>query len=169
MTLDQLRAFVAVVEQGSIRAASRTLGIAQSGLTQQIRRLERSLNALLFVRATSGVVLTQDGNTLLSRARIILGECERAEQEFSHLQGKLTGTIALGASAEACARLLPVPLRQLRATHPAVNIHVASGPSALLLSGIREGKLDFAVTLVSPGSDMRFGETVHVEPVTEPI
>lgn len=154
MTLDQLRAFVIVVEQGSIRAASRALGIAQSGLTQQIRRLENSLNTTLFVRGNSGVILTPDGNTLLIRARIILGECERAEQEFNHHKQELIGNINLGASAEACARLLPVPLSQIRARHPKVRIHITSGPSSTLLSGIREGKLDFSVTLVSPRSDM---------------
>ncbi|MDS1140445.1 LysR substrate-binding domain-containing protein [Pusillimonas sp. SM2304] len=154
MTLDQLRAFVTVVEQGSIRAASRALGIAQSGLTQQIRRLERSLNTTLFVRGNSGVILTPDGNTLLTRAHIILGECARVEQEFNHHKRELSGNIHLGASAEACARLLPVPLAQLRTRHPNVRIHISSGPSSTLLSGIREGKLDFAVTLVSPRSDM---------------
>jgi DNA-binding transcriptional LysR family regulator len=154
MTLDQLRAFVTVVEQGSIRAASRALDIAQSGLTQQIRRLERSLGATLFIRGNSGVVLTADGNTLLTRARIILGECDRAEQEFSHRKQELTGNIDLGASSEACARMLSVPLAQMRERHPKVRIHITSGPSSTVLSGIREGKLDFAATLVSPRSDM---------------
>ncbi|OZI34194.1 hypothetical protein CAL29_11655 [Bordetella genomosp. 10] len=154
MTLDQLRAFVAIVEQGSIRAGSRILGIAQSGLTQQIRRLERSLNATLFVRAQSGVVLTPEGSCLLARARIILGECDRAEQEFGYFNGELTGALSVGGSAEACARLFPVPLRQLRTDHPAVRVHIASGPSSMLLTGIREGKLDFSVTLVSARSDM---------------
>lgn len=154
MTLDQLRAFVAIVEHGSIRAGARSLGIAQSGLTQQLRRLEHSLGTTLFVRASSGVVLTDHGHTLLARARIILGECHRAEQEFSHLKGELAGSISVGASSEACARLVPAALQQLRWAYPKVQVHLASGPSAALLSGIREGRLDFAVTLVSQASDM---------------
>jgi len=154
MTLDQLRAFVAIVEHGSIRAAARHLGIAQSGLTQQLHRLERSLSATLFTRASTGVLLTPQGDTLLARARIILGECHRTEQEFDYLRGRLSGSINVGASAEASARLLPVALRQLRWAHPDVAVNLASGPSSLLLSGIREGRLDFAMTLVSHGSDM---------------
>ena len=154
MTLEQLRAFVAIVEHGSIRSAARDLGIAQSGLTQQLHRLEHSLSTTLFTRASTGVVLTPHGHTLLGRARIILGECHRAEQEFDYLKGRLAGTIDVGASAEACARLLPVALRQLRWAHPGIEVNLASGPSSLLLSGIREGRLDFAMTLVSAGSDM---------------
>lgn len=154
MTLDQLRTFVAIVEHGSIRAGARSLGIAQSGLTQQLRRLENTLGATLFVRANSGVVLTEHGHMLLARARIILGECHRAEQEFNYLKGELTGSINVGASSEACARLIPAALQQLRHAHPRVQVHLASGPSATLLSGIREGRLDFAITLVSRASDM---------------
>lgn len=154
MTLDQLRAFVAIVEHGSIRAAARELGIAQSGLTQQLHRLERSLGATLFTRASTGVVLTPQGHILLGRARIILGECHRTEQEFDYLKGRLSGSVNVGASAEASARLLPVALRQLRWAHPDIQVNLASGPSSLLLSGIREGRLDFAMTLVSAGSDM---------------
>lgn len=154
MTLDQLKAFLAVVEHGSIRAGARSLDVAQSGLTKQVRRLEQSLGASLFVRANSGIVLTNHGNTLLARARIILGECERAEQDFQSLRGQLSGRLNVGASSEAFARFLPQCIAQLRDQHPAVSVHVASGPSTTLLSGIREGRLDFAVTLVSKGSDM---------------
>ncbi|MFJ1301003.1 LysR substrate-binding domain-containing protein [Pseudomonadota bacterium AL_CKDN230030165-1A_HGKHYDSX7] len=154
MTLDQLRAFVAIVEHGSIRAGARALGIAQSGLTQQLRRLEQSLGTSLLVRASSGVVLTEHGHILLTRARIILGECHRTEQEFDYLKGELQGSVNVGASSEACARLVPAALQQLRWAYPKVQVHLASGPSASLLSGIREGRLDFAVTLVSHASDM---------------
>ncbi len=154
MTLEQLRAFVAIVEHGSIRAGARALGIAQSGLTQQLHRLEHSLSATLFTRASTGVVLTAQGHTLLTRARLILGECHRTEQEFNYLQGRLSGSINVGSSAEASARLLPEALRQLRWAHPGIAVNLASGPSSLLLSGIREGKLDFAMTLVSHGSDL---------------
>jgi len=162
MTLDQLRAFVAIVEHGSIRAGARHLGIAQSGLTQQLRRLEHSLGTTLFVRASSGVVLTEHGNMLLTRARIILGECHRAEQEFNYLKGDLSGSLNVGASSEACARWVPAALQQLRWAYPKVQVHLASGPSAALLSGIREGRLDFAVTLVSRASDMSDLSSVKV-------
>ncbi|MEI2417171.1 LysR substrate-binding domain-containing protein [Orrella sp. JC864] len=153
MTLQQLRAFVQVVEHGSIRAAARHLGMEQSGLTQQIKRLEESLGAQLFLRAAKGITLTASGAQLLGRARIILGECERAEQIFRHLHGELAGTINVGASSEIFARLLAPVLQQFRARHPRVSVHISAGPSTVLLSALREGKLDFALTLVSSGTD----------------
>jgi DNA-binding transcriptional LysR family regulator len=154
MTLDQLQAFVAVVEHGSIRAAARSLSMAQSGLTQQIKRLETTLGATLLVRGNNGILMTEPGKMLLTRARIILGECERASQEFQYFQGSHTGSITVGVSFEAFARLIPPVLTEFRSRFPNVRVHLASGPSDMLLSGIREGRLDFAVTLISKASDM---------------
>lgn len=154
MTLDQLQAFVAVVEHGSIRAAARSLSLAQSGLTQQIKRLETTLGVTLFIRGNNGILMTEPGKMLLMRARIILGECERAEQEFQGLHGNYGGSMTIGVSSEAFARFIPPVLSEFRSRFPNVKVHLASGPSDLLLSGIREGRLDFAVTLISKASDM---------------
>lgn len=154
MTFDQLRVFVAVVEQGSIRAAARVLDMAQSGLTQQIKRLETSLGGTLFVRGHSGIALTSEGEALLVRARIILAECERAEQEFSHLRAEHSGVVEMGALSEAFIRLVPGPLQHLRSSYPKITVHVTSGPSSLLLQGIREGRFDFALCQVAERTDM---------------
>lgn len=154
MTLEQLRAYVAVVEHGSIRAGARALGMAQSGLTQQVKRLEVAVGATLFTRGHSGVSLTPFGIALLARARVILSECAHAEEDFRHLKGELSGSVQLGISIEGFVKLFPPVLEQLRMRHPNVKVHVASGPASTLLSGIREGRLDFAVTLVSHGTDM---------------
>lgn len=153
VTLNQLRAFVEVVEHGSIRAAARHLAMEQSGLTQQIKRLEESLRARLFSRHARGITLTSEGEELLARARIILGECHRAEQIFQHLNGELSGAINVGVSSEIFGRLLPSVLQCFRQQHPLVSVHLSAGPSTLLLSSLREGKLDFALTLVSSGTD----------------
>lgn len=153
MTLNQLRVFVKVVEQGSIRAAARHLHMEQSGLTQQIKRLEESLGTQLLIRAAKGVSLTSEGAELLARARIILSECERAKQIFEQRHGDLTGSINVGVSSEVFGLLLAPTLQQFRQRHPRTSVHVSAGPSTLLLSALREGRLDFALTLVSDGTD----------------
>lgn len=146
---------MAVVEHGSIRAAARRLGLAQSGLTQQMKRLESSLNVELFSRGHSGIVLTSAGTSLLARARIILTECARAQHEVRGTDQELTGALSIGASSEAFAQFLAPVIIRFRKQFPRVTVHVASGPSAFLMSRIREGHLDFACTLVSLATDMR--------------
>ncbi|MFM0327674.1 LysR substrate-binding domain-containing protein [Caballeronia glebae] len=154
MTLDQLQGFVAIVEHGSIRAAARELGLAQSGLTQQLKRLEIALNAELFVRGHSGITLTPAGNSLLARARIVLTECARAEAEIAGRDRELIGSLSVGASSEAFSGILLPIMVDFRRRYPKISVHLASGPAVVLMSRIREANLDFAITLVAQGTDM---------------
>ena len=57
----QIRAFVEVARQGSIRGASRTLNLSQPALTKSIKELEEGMAAQLFVRRSKGVALTECG------------------------------------------------------------------------------------------------------------
>ena len=74
MKLDQLQHLVAIVEHGSLRAASRRLAVPQPALTRSIRALERELGASLFLRETTGMVLTPIGQRFHARASAIVHE-----------------------------------------------------------------------------------------------
>ena len=79
MRLQQLREFVAVAEAGSVRSASRALGVTQPALSKSVRQLENEVNAALFLRSASGVTLTPFGNAFLLRARLISAEMQRMD------------------------------------------------------------------------------------------
>lgn len=154
MTLEQIRVFVAVVEHGSIRGAARELGLAQSGLTQQIKRLEVSLGVELFTRGRMGIVLTGAGDSFLARSRLILRECGYALTEARSHNTDILGKLSVGASAEAFSECLLPVIDQFRARYKRVSLHIASGPANTLLTRVREGRLDFAVTLLSSSADI---------------
>jgi LysR family transcriptional regulator, regulator of abg operon len=153
-TLTQLRMFVAVAEAGSLRAAARRLGVAQSGVTQQLRKLEGSIGGPLFERGHRGARLTTIGERLRLRAEVILGECERTEDEMRQLRGELTGQVALGLAAEATMRLFPALLASFRERCPRIDVHLSSATSRVLTSWVRDGSLDFALALVSHNADI---------------
>ncbi|EEA03629.1 transcriptional regulator, LysR family [Burkholderia sp. H160] len=153
LTISQLRAFTAVAEHGSIRAASRALGIAQSGITQQLQNLEAMLGATLFTRTNRGIALTALGQRLLQRAGAILGECERAEEDVRQLRGDYIGEVTFGMTTEPLVDAFAPVLMEFRARFDRVAVHLSTGTSRMMISWIREGTLDFAVALVSKQTD----------------
>jgi len=153
LTISQLRAFTAIAEHGSIRAASRALGIAQSGITQQLQNLESMLGATLFTRTNRGIALTALGQRLLQRAGAIIGECERAEQEVRQLRGDYVGEVTFGMTTEPLVDAFAPVLMEFRSRFERVAVHLRTGTSRMMISWIREGSLDFAVALVSKHTD----------------
>ena len=67
----QIRAFVEVAREGSIRGASRALAVSQPALTKAIKELEEGLSAQLFVRRSQGVALTDNGESFYQHASLI--------------------------------------------------------------------------------------------------
>jgi LysR family transcriptional regulator, regulator of abg operon len=153
LTISQLRVFTAIAEHGSIRAASRALGTAQSGITQQLQNLELTLGATLFTRTNRGIALTALGQRLLQRAGAILGECERAEQEVQQLRGDYVGEVTFGMTTEPLIDALAPVLMEFRTRFPRVSVHLRTGTSRMMIAWIREGTLDFAAALVSKDTD----------------
>jgi len=153
LTISQLRVFTAVAEHGSIRAASRALGIAQSGITHQLQNLEAILGATLFTRTNRGVALTVLGQRLLLRAGAILGECERAEREVQQLHGDYAGAVSFGMTTEPLVDALAPVLTEFHARFERVAVHLRTGTSRMMIAWIRDGTLDFAVALVSKFTD----------------
>ncbi|MCX5540869.1 LysR substrate-binding domain-containing protein [Paraburkholderia sp. CNPSo 3076] len=153
LTLSQLRVFVAVAQRGSVRAASRALGLAQSGVTQQLQNLEAELGGALLTRTNRGVTLTVLGQRLLVRAASILGECERASEEAQQLRGDYAGEVAFGLTTDPLMDALVPVLGQYSKRFPRVALRLRTGTSRMMISWIREGTLDFALALVSDQTD----------------
>ncbi|MEM9694012.1 MAG: LysR family transcriptional regulator [Myxococcota bacterium] len=76
MSLDQLRGFVTIADEGSVRRAAARLHISQPPLSRQLHALEDELGCALFVRTPRGMVLREEGRRLLPRARAILALVE---------------------------------------------------------------------------------------------
>ena len=127
ISLRQLRAFSGVVEAGSFTAASETLCITQSGLSQSVSQLEEILGVPLVLREREGVALTGVGAEVLADAEAALRAIERLRQRCSDYNGLATGTLRVGAVASAAARILPDALKALHDQHPALEVYLIEG------------------------------------------
>lgn len=145
MKLGQIRNFISIADCGSLRAASRQLGLAQPALTRSIRELEHELDVSLFERAARGMRLTSMGETFLRRARLIQAEIARSREEIDQLKGSTQGTVAIGLSMAAHIALLPGVLTAFQTRFPGVEVRVEEGLFPSQGRGVEEGELDFYV------------------------
>lgn len=145
MEIRQLRAFVAISESGTFTAGAQRVHITQAAISMQIRQLENELGAKLFVRAPRRVILTEAGEHLLQRARLILREHDAAQHEIAELAGAKKGRLRIGSSsANVATETLPALLRELHKQHSQAEVTVGSGTSEALVQQILAGELDLA-------------------------
>ena len=94
--LRELSAFVAVVEEGGMSAASRRLQVSQSALSQTVSALERELDVSLLERTSTGVRPTDAGAVLLVEARAVLARYHQAMRTMSTYSTESSEVIRLG-------------------------------------------------------------------------
>lgn len=149
MKLHQLKAFLAAVETGSIRAAARRLSLSQASLTKALRDLEESLGTSLIQRSVRGIQLTRSGTKLLVRAKLIARQMELAESEMKQLEGEDEGTVAIGVTPLIALTILPHAVTEFLQHHKRIRFHIVEGYEGIALPGVRQGVLDCGVMIIS--------------------
>jgi DNA-binding transcriptional LysR family regulator len=146
MTLQQIRAFLAIVELGSFRRAALTLGLSQAGLSNSLQALEAGLGISLLHRSAQGVSLTADGKRLLPRAQLIDREARRAVDEAQSSRGIIGGVLHVGFGPTPTAVLLPHVVPHFHARYPDVKLKLVSGFYGQLGPSLQQGLIELAVT-----------------------
>jgi LysR family transcriptional regulator of abg operon len=150
--MHQLRAFVAVARQGSIRAAGRFLSLSQPALTKSIKELEDSLGARLFVRRRQGVTLTECGEIFFKRASLILEELRVAQDDIAQRLGATSGQVNIGIGASIARTVMPAVIDRFHREFPDVRIRIAEGQLVSMIPELRQGELDFTINTYYPSA-----------------
>lgn len=140
------RSFLAVHRCGSVSAAARTLGAAQSTVTAHLQALESTVGGALFTRTARGMLPTARADQLAVR---LAEPFERlAEALGGGGQGAVTHSIRIGAAAEFTASVVMPALAEAVAS--GLQMHVTTGLADDLLDAVRAGGLDLVVSSVRP-------------------
>lgn len=150
VNLAQLRALLAVVDEGGFSAAAPALGVSQSAVSHAIASLERAVGSPVLHR-TKQPQLTAFGSKLIEHARTAVGAASAITDLAAQHSSRPAGTIRLAAPATVCQGLLPDLLSRWRAEFPAVTVRVFEGEDHEIVEWLAERTIDAAV-LVSPDS-----------------
>lgn len=149
--IHQIRAFVEVARQGSIRGASRMLNMSQPALSKSIQELEEGLAAQLFFRRSKGVTLTDAGESFYQHASLILEELRAAQEDIRQRQGQLAGQINIGMGASISRSLMPAVISRFHQQHPQVKVRIMEGQLVSMINELRQGELDFTINTYYQG------------------
>jgi DNA-binding transcriptional LysR family regulator len=153
LSLQQIRCFCAAVELGSFTAAAKALRVSQPAVAEQIRKLERALDADLFVRAGRGVVLTEAGRAFAEHAARSLRAVEDAADSVGELTALRSGTVALGIFGEPSAWRMDELVAAFMRRHPDVSVQLVGRNSSAVVERIRGGELEAGVVLLPIDAD----------------
>ncbi|MEB2844199.1 LysR substrate-binding domain-containing protein [Endobacterium cereale] len=142
--LRHLRYFIALVEERNFERAAIRLGIAQPGLSQQIRNLETLVGLPLLDRRKRAVQLTPSGQMLFDEARKIVAQTDAALAQLRRVGRGQTGKISIGYVASvAYAGVLTESLSSFRNAFPDIELQLVEMEMRMQLNKIAEGELDF--------------------------
>lgn len=125
-TLDELQAFVAVVDAGSITAASERLGLTISATSRTLARLEEKLRTTLLRRTTRRLELTEEGTAFLDSARAIVASVDAAEEQISARRMQPVGRLRVDAATPFMLHVIVPLLEGFRARYPAIELELNS-------------------------------------------
>lgn len=172
VTLDQIRLFVCVAEQGSFSAAGRRLRRAQSAVSVGVANLERSLGVQLFDRSGHRPVLTEAGKSLLSDARKVLDDVGALGRRAASVAQGLELEVGLAVDAVLPSKLLIAAARAFRDAYPTVSLRIRTEVLDAVVSLVLDGSCRIGIAgpvgVDVPGIERRFLAHVPMVAVAAP-
>lgn len=160
LNLSALEIFRAVAIEGSVTKAAIKLNRVQSNISTRIKQLEQQLDKSLFLRRNRGLVLTPDGQLLLSYTHRLLQLSMEASEALK--EGKPRGVFRIGTMESTAAARLPEILSRYHELYPDVQIELETDTAG----GLMEKLLSYDIEIAFLAEPVSF-ERVDTQPVFE--
>lgn len=147
LKLSQLRALVAIADEGSFSDAALQMDLSQSAVSHAIATLEEELGVMLLNRGRQGAVLTPVGEHITEEARQVLRSlyslCHRADEA----KGLQSGEVRIAAFRSVATHILPEVIRQFRQQYPGVAIAIdEKSHHEMVENDLRQGRAEVGFT-----------------------
>ncbi len=160
----QLRALVAIADQGNFSEAALHLEISQSAVSHAIAGLEEELGVVLLARGRYGANLTPLGERMVSHARQVLQLLETMAKEADLTKGLQGGSVRVACFRSVATHVLPALIAQFRARYPDIAIAIAEYPGAAdIEQALREGRADIGFVVLPTSEEFETWEVLQDE------
>lgn len=150
MNFEHYKNFVAIIDAGTISAASKELMIAQPALSNQIKSLEDTYGAPLVIRKPRHIELTDAGKILYEKIKSICYLEDSAKKEISACVAGNRGTLWLGTSPANPDPLLYQILLDYHEAYPEVSFEIFERNSGIIIESLQAGMLEVGVIRAQP-------------------
>jgi DNA-binding transcriptional LysR family regulator len=165
LRMTQLRSFLVLADELHFGRAATRLGIAQSALSAQLRRLEEEVGTELLVRTSRHVALTPAGEEVRVGAERVLADVDQTARRATAAAAGRIGVVRVGGTGAAMLGLIPRTVRQLRAAVPELVVDVRQLATQPQLEAVIAGTVDVGfIRGAGPQAGLRI-ETVRADPI----
>ena len=144
LDISQLRTFLCVAEHCNMSHAANLRNLTQSAISQQIKRLEETLNCNLMLRIPNGITLTEAGLELMPFARGVVDQNDALVASMFGIVAQVD--IRLGVPQDIVASLLPSALKSFTQQQPEAHITLVSDSTKKLVQLLKKRQLNLAIT-----------------------
>lgn len=157
VTLEDIRAFLAVARLESFSQAAERLAVSQSALTRRIQKIEEHLGVRVFNRSTRRVELTAVGKEFMPLADRMVGEFERSLGQINDVIEKRHGLVTIASLMTVAFGLLPLVAKRFQQAHPMVRMRVLDATGRDISDHVRSGEAEFGIDMEGePDAELAF-------------
>ncbi|MEM9533843.1 MAG: DNA-binding transcriptional regulator OxyR [Pseudomonadota bacterium] len=164
MNIRDLQYLVALADLRHFGHAAEACFVSQPTLSTQIKKLEDELGAQLIERAPRKVMLTEVGQRVVERARLVLRDVEQIREVVRRSADPEAGVLRLGLFPTLGPYLLPHVVPQIHERYPDLELLLVEEKTEHLLSQLRDGRLDAAILALPVEGDQLTSVPLFEEP-----
>jgi len=146
LRMRQLYLLVALYETRNVSHTATKMGVTQPGLSKWLGELEEDLNVKLFKRNSRGLTPTEFCTALVSHARAIIGELDRAQATIRLMSIGASGNLVVGTTPTVATGLVPKAAGYFRKRFPDAYLNIIENRLDTLLPQLEEGRVDLVIT-----------------------
>ena len=164
MNIQQFKYVLAVVDLKNFEAASERCFVTQSTLSTMISRFENEIGVRIFNRKTKPVSITQEGEQIINRLRIVIHEVESLKNVIQELKGEMVGELKIGIIPTVAPYLLALFLTKFADRFPKINIVVREMTTAQIQVALKKRTLDIGLLAIPLEDDELVEQELYSEP-----